>query len=541
MEMLTKLLSTVAEGGKILINEEDYLLARVRIQEKIMLAEVSRDFAGGLPPGECPGIKGLILPDSEIHPEDGGNAKILLFSVPDKAYLLMERIMSNGGVSETEAVSTGIEVLEILRSIHDQGHRVGYLGPENVLITDDGEHFILGGARGIPDTPFSPPEAVGKKPDDPRSDVFALGLLMFRIIAGSDNRDVQINAWNMLSRKMLTLLENMVSLEVNERFPNLIVLSNALGKLQSDLRMDTVGKLREDRPGIFQKKAFWIPAILVTTAIVYFLVFGKTGDVESDEDNITPGDSAALISEVSLLSDDSTSGILTENIEPATDYEPILWITNGTGQPGLASDFREGPASEISGVYSCTGGSRRSSILLVRRNDLHLPVSHQGRNYELALELASSNPVLSIKPVDINILLGKDLVNDIIPPGVMIYPVAPAGTLYVDIVNHGVEGVFGGAGAATWVRSVLKGRSILIEGEEWYIEVVDFRDGDLLNAELGIETELDSTLFLYRREIAICESAEAIIRYVILEDSIVNEFSDHSLPIPDLWVLLGSE
>ncbi|MCK4671995.1 MAG: hypothetical protein KAT47_05570 [Candidatus Aegiribacteria sp.] len=538
--MLTKLLSSVAEGGEILIDEEDYLLARVRIHEKVMLAEVSIGSTGGLPPGECPEIEGLILPDSEIHPEDDSNAKILLFSLPDNSYLLMERIMSNGGVSETEAVSTGMKVLEILRSIHDKGHRVGYLGPENVLITDDGEHFILGGARGIPDTPFSPPEAVGKRPDDPRSDVFALGLLMFRIIAGSDNRDVQINAWNMLSRKMLALLENMVSLEVNERFPNLIVLSNALRNLQSDLRVDTIEKLQENRIGIFQKKAFWIPAVLAAAVIVYFLLFGKPGDVESDEDNLITGDSAALIYEASLSNDD-TSEILTENIDLIAEYEPILWITNGTGQPGLASDFREGPASEISGVYSCTGSPRRNSILLVRRNDPHLPVSHQGRNYELALELVSNDPVLSIKPVDINILLGKDLVNDVIPSGVAISPVAPAGTLYVDIANHGVDGVFGGVGAATWVRSVLKGRSILIEGEEWYIEVVDFRNGDIMNVELGIETELDSTLFLYRREIPICRSAEAIIRYMILEDSTVDEFSGLSLPIPDIWVLLGSD
>lgn len=541
MEMLTKLLSSVAEGGKILIDEEDYLLARVRIHDKVMLAEVSRGYAGGLLPGACPDIEGLILPDSEIHPEDDSNAKILLFSVPGNSYLLMERIMSNGGVSETEAVSTGMKVLEILRSIHDEGHRIGYLGPENVLITDDGEYFILSGARGIPDTPFSPPEAVGKRPDDPRSDVFALGLLMFRIIAGSDNRDVQINAWNTLSRKMLALLENMVSLEVSERFPNLTVLSDALRNLNSDLQMDPVDELRANRKGIFKKKVFWIPAILASAVIVYFLVFGKSGHVESDEDNVIPGDSMALISEASFLNDDDTSEIPAESIDSIAEYEPILWITNGTGQPGLASDFREGPASEISGVYSCTGSSRRSSILLVRRNDPYFPVERQGMDYELALELASSNPVLSIKPVDINILLGKDLVNDVIPSGATILPVAPAGTLYVDIVNHGVAGVFGGAGAATWVRSVLNGRSILIEGEEWYIEVVDFRNGDILNVELGIETELDSTLFLYRREIPICKSAEAIIRYVVLEDSTVDEFSDLSLPIPDIWVLLGSE
>ncbi len=539
--MLTKLLSSVAEGGKILIDEEDYLLARIMIHDKVMLAEVSKGSAGGLPPGECPDIEGVILPDSEIHPFDDSDAKILLFSVPDDALLLMEQIMRNGGVSETEAVSTGMKVLEIVRKIHDEGHRIGYLGPENVLITDNGEHFILGGARGIPDTPFSPPEAVGKNPDDPRSDVFALGLLMFRILAGSDNRDVQINTWNMLSRKMLALLENMVSPEVNDRFPNLTILSNELRNPKSDLQVDTLEELRENRKGILHKKVFWIPVVLATAVVVYLLVFGGPDDVESVMDDVIPVDSTALISEASLLPDSGMAEIPAESISSSVEYEPILWITNGAGQPGLASDFREGPASEISGVYTCTGSPRRSSILLLRRSDPRISVSQHERNYELALELASSNPVLAIKPIDINILLGKDLVNDILPTGATISPVTPAGTLYVDIANHGVEGVFGGVGAATWARSVLNGRSILIDGEEWFIEVVDFRNGDMLNAELGIESELDSTLFLYSGEISFYKSAEAIIRYVILEDSTLNESSISSFPIPDIWILLGSE
>ncbi|MCK5064302.1 MAG: hypothetical protein KAQ97_03410 [Candidatus Fermentibacteraceae bacterium] len=539
--MLTRLLSSVAEGGKILIDEEDYLLARIKIHDKVMLAEVSRGSTGGLPPGECPDIEGVILPDSEIHPSDDSDAKILLFSVPDNAILLMEQIMRNGGVSETEAVSTGMKVLEILRKIHDEGHRIGYLGPENVMITDNGEYFILGGARGIPDTPFSPPEAVGKNPDDPRSDVFALGLLIFRILAGSDNRDVQINAWNMLSRKMLALLENMVSPEVNERFPNLTILSNELRNLRSDLQVDLLDEHRENRKRILHKKAFWIPVVLVAAVIICLLIFGVPGDIKSVPDDVIPVDSTALMLETSLLPDSDLVEIPVENVISTQERDPILWITNGAGRPGLASDFREGPASEMSGVYTCTGSPRRSSILLLRRSDPRIPISQQGRNYELASELASSNPALVIKPIDINILLGNDLVNDVLPTGVTISPIAPAGTLFVDIANHGVEGVFDGAGAATWTRSVLNGRSILIDGEEWFIEVIDFRNGDMLNAELGIESELDSTLFFYNRDIPVCRSAEAIIRYMILEDSTVNELSEYSFPIPDIWVLLGSE
>ena len=48
--MLTDLLSNVAEGGEILISEEDYLLARVVVNETAKLAEISRGYTGGIHP-----------------------------------------------------------------------------------------------------------------------------------------------------------------------------------------------------------------------------------------------------------------------------------------------------------------------------------------------------------------------------------------------------------------------------------------------------------------------------------------------------------
>lgn len=541
--MLTDLLSSVAEGGTILINEEDYLLARVEVEEKVMLAEVSKGYSGGFSSGEWPEIEGIILPDSEIHPgNNDSNARILLFSLPDDAELLMERIIRDGGVSEKTAVSCGVRVLEILRRVHDEGFRIGYLGPETVIVTGNGDYFILGGARGIPDVPFSPPEAIGKIPDDPRSDIFALGLLMFRIIAGSDNRKVQVDAWNRLSGRMLAILEKMVSPEVSDRFPNLTVLSAGLRSLQSIpqkvipvKQIDWKCQLRK-----YRRIISWITAISVVTIVVYVLVFHDSDNDEPVEGNAIVSDSTvALQIAEQFPSGPDTAAVLPEYTVADTGNEPIVWISNGTGQPGHASDFREGPASDISAVYTSTGSLRRSSILLARRNDPHFPLSQQGRIYTLATELASSDSALSVRPVDITILLGDDLLDDSVPSGAVVTPSAPAGTLFVDIANHGVEGLFGGIGAATWTQSVLDGRSILIDGEEWYIEVVDFRNGDLLNNELGIPSDLDSTVFLYHLSIPVCVSAEAVIRNAILEDSTVSVHSAVMFPVPDIWVHLG--
>jgi len=215
----------------------------------------------------------------------------------------------------------------------------------------------------------------------------------------------------------------------------------------------------------------------------------------------------------------------------------VIWISNGPGQPGVASEFREGPAAAYSSVFKCTASPRRISLLLLRRDNPML----QSRFLEMAEELTSVDSTIQTAQVDISILLGADLVDDLIPAGAITYPPVPAGTLYVDIANHGVTQIFGGAGAATWTRSILNGGCLTIDGESWFISVVDFRDGDMYNAELGIPTSLDSTIFMYREGSELYRSAERELRFAILEDSTLADGTGSLFTPPDIWVLLGSQ
>ena len=111
--MLSNLLSTVAEGGKILLEEENYLLARVQIDGRAMLAEISRGSSGGFSSDDWPGIDGVLLPDSQMHPGNDTETRILLFSIPDNAELCVETIIREGGFSEEDALETGKKVLDI--------------------------------------------------------------------------------------------------------------------------------------------------------------------------------------------------------------------------------------------------------------------------------------------------------------------------------------------------------------------------------------------------------------------------------------------
>lgn len=539
--MLSDLLSTVAEGGKILLEEEDYLLARVEVQGKPMLAEISSGDHGGIPPGEMPSVSGVLHADSEMHPASENGARVLLFSLPPGAELYLEKLVRDGPLTETGVLEVGRKMLAVLRRLHDAGFRVGYLGPENVLFTPAGDLLILGGARGIPDTPFSPPEAVGTRAQDPRSDVYALGLLMFRLIAGSDSRTVQIDAWNRLSHGLLKLLEKMVTPRADDRYANLMVLSRKMAAVSPRSATPSSAKHRE---GLKQGGSGKIPAWawiigFLALAVAVIVIIGPGGG---------DGSSSAAIPEDSVASQpepadtmETADSVVTAEVPPPVDLErePIIWVSNGTGQPGMASEFRRGPVSDFSSVYACTGSRRSNSVMLVRRLDPGAPLDGQGNLYETANRITSQDTSISLMPVDLTIMLGSDLLDDIVTPGVVTPASSPAGTIYVDIANHGLEGVYGGTGAASWTRSVLDGGSLELSGEEWIIRVVDVRNGDMLNEELGIPALLDSTCFLYRGDLSVLSEAELEIRRAILE-SVPSEASGPALAEPpDIWILLG--
>lgn len=540
--MLTDLLATVAEGGKVLLQEKDYLLARVQVDGRPMLAEISRGASGVIPPGEWPSASGILHPDSEIHPAGESDTRILLFSIPHGGELYLERIMKDGALPESQAASAGKMLLEILRRLHDAGFRAGYLGPENVLVTPEGDHCILGGARGIPDTPFSPPEAVGTRARDPRSDIYALGLLMFRLIAGSDDRSVQIEAWNSLSDNMMKLLEKMVAPDADDRYPNLMVLSGKLSSVvlvkPEDLRTrERCRRNGKKRRSGFPGWGYWLAALALAAASV--VAVGPCGD-GGEPDGAAVEDPSAVNDDLQVDPDTAVSIPVDRTLPvPENADDPTIWISNCTGRPGSASEFRQGPAAIYSSVYTCTGDPRNSSVILARRVDPFLPLEEQGSIHDTALDLALEDSSITVHPVDITILLGTDLLDDRVTPGIVTPYDSPAGTLFVDIANHGVEGVFGGAGAATWTRSVLDGGSLTVEGRQWMVRVVDFRNGDMLNAELGIPEELNSTLFLYRNGQPVLTAAETEIRKAILENTLDGSPVGVKPAPPDIWVLLG--
>ncbi len=538
--MLTDLLATVAEGGKILLEEEDYLLARVVVDGRSKLVEISVGYKGGIPLGEWPTSSGILHPDSEIHPADKEDTRILLFSPPGDSELYLERLIREGSISERDALKAGKQMLAVLRRLHDAGHRIGYLGPENILVSNSGDHYILAGGRGIPDTPFSPPEAVGRIAEDPRSDIYALGLLIFRLIAGSDNKNVQIEAWNNLSSGVMKLLEKMVTPDADERFPNLMLLSR---RMSATVPLGGESSASTGRPGASRSKGrrfpVWGYIVVILAVVLAVVLIGWNGKGTQQDQPSTAPDTSAADTSSAVESPMDTVEVPENPPVQQTGLDPVIWISNCSGQQGLASEFRQGPAADYSSVYACTGSSRGNSILLARRLDPSKPLSEQEELVNIARQLSAQDTALTVLPVDITILLGTDLIDDQVTPGILTPSSAPAGTLYVDIANNGVGGVYGGAGAATWVRSVINGYSLMIDGSEWTIRVVDFRDGDMMNDELGIPRQLGNSGFLFRHDRPVLSSAVSQLKEALIDGSPAGASGQEMPEPPDIWILLG--
>jgi hypothetical protein len=176
---------------------------------------------------------------------------------------------------------------------------------------------------------------------------------------------------------------------------------------------------------------------------------------------------------------------------------------------------------------------------MLRRTDPGLGLERQPL-WPLAASLASSDTSIRILPVDITILLGSDLSYPGVNDGVLGAPSAPEDTIFIDIINQGLQYTLDGAGPASWTRSLIDGRSVELGGIEYLMCVVDTRDGDRIpNEEIALPALLDRTTFLYRTDSGLMPGIEGSIRQMLqaVPDDVAGP--PEGMPVPDLWVLLG--
>lgn len=531
----------------LLLKEEiyssgDYSLSRVLYQGQEMIAEISS--SQGIFQHRWPSVRGLVTPASAR--DLPGGRKLLLFQGGDGRFIC-EKLASTGGMSHTRALDLALKVLRIVTDLQAAGMICGYLGPEMFLL--QGETLqLLAGRRGVPITPFTPPEVGGSRPSDPRSDVSALGSFLFRLIAGTDDREEQVAEWKKLPPAYQSAIQRMAAADPVNRPGSLGKAGELLESLkapagtqeeppplphtESFLRKKEAARV--SKPW-FSRWYFWLPVLLLAA----YLVFRYSAPPETEPVIIPDPDT---LETVSPWVEDTLP-------EPPPPLETGLllqdtarvWITNCSGVADRENQLRSGPFRDYSLVYTQAGTTRRtSSIITVRRSS---PAGGPGYQalWDKAIEIAGEDTSFTVRPVDLTMMLGTDLRYAGVNAHFLPLPAEPPGdTLYIDVVNHGIQYALDGLGAATYAGRILDGRSCVLEGASYLIKVVDVRDADGFNREIGIPEVLEETLFLRHGNAAEAQALEQLVRQYVQALPLQGTRNMSDIPVPHLHLLIGS-
>jgi len=527
--------------------EGSYSLFRVDYQGRKLVAEVSA--ASGVFQHRWPPAANLISPVSAR--DLPGQQKLLLFDAEEGRFLC-EKTPGKERIPVARAVKQTIEVLKIVMDLQASGMICGYLGPEMFFSAETGIH-MLGGRRGVPVSPFTPPEIGSSRPSDPRSDVSAIGSFLFRLIAGTDQREEQLRIWKELSPSVQTAIQDMVAADPINRPSGLRVVLSILEGLTVvkpvEAERDTDPKKAvSERPRkkkstrLNRKKVYWSAGLAALLALAYF-AFNSSGLPSDSDISQAPG----VLDTVQVLPEEAaspwaedTAAVLSPPVSTVLLEDTArVWISNCTGTAGLDLEFRAGPTRDFSYVYLLTGTSvRQTSLILVRRADPSVPLMQTSLG-QAAYQMADT--VFGVKPVDLTIMLGTDLSYAGINSQFFHRPVAPADTLFVDVVNHGIQYSLEGLGAASWTASKLEGKACDIGGVEWIVSISDVRDADRFSDEIGIPELLNETLFIHKEGNLPAAELEAIIRQYLQALPLSSSFPVEAIPVPDLHILMGRQ
>ena len=581
--MLSEVLSSFAEISSVIAEGEDYLLARVKSRGGEYVAEVV--------PAESPGaetswpeVEGVLTP---LASKEIKGVRIRVFEVEGRE-VLAERV-SRRSMKEEEALELALGLVPVLGRLASENRLLGYLGPEGVL-PDADRPVILGGGRGCPPGPFTAPEAQGGSTGDPRSMVFALGTLIFRCIAGTDDKDRQIAVWKNLSPRTRALLERAVGERPEERIPSVTIFGREIRRTLSEgeeppparepQSAESAEREAEDKApappaktpptgpeGFVRRSGYaasskrmrrsfpiYLVAFAVIAAAAVAAILILPGLLSGDGEGETPSretpalpepaaDSAGAgqpDTEPAQLPDSSAAP--TENSLPPPAGPSVIWVSNRAPEAGVEVDYRTGVLSGFSHVYPFGGGRpMEGSLLMLRRDDPAGGLETQAAAGD-ARAIMESDSSLELVLVDLSVLVGADLRYDGVNGGVLRRPSDPAGTLYVEVINQGMEFPPDGATPAhVWLAETVDGRSVTVPGHgEWLLRVVQARWGDRgRNEEVPLSYGMDSTVFLYRRGSAHCRAAEAAIREAIQPIPRTVAGPPEALTVPDIWILVG--
>ena len=249
---------------------------------------------------------------------DHSNVLKMLPGAPEKSrpYIVMEylqgqtlaaRLRKESRLAEGEAVRIAIQICAGLDYLHRKGVVHRDLKPENVMLCDDGTIRIMdfgiaksqdsrrltfgsfSAPMGTPD--YIAPEQVQGKRGDSRTDIYALGAMLYEITTGvppyeGDNLYVVMNAWltgdpetprsrnPLLSPEIEEIILHALERNPSNRFPSVAAMKAELNDYSEVSLTERFKKLQP--PQLWKARLPLLPklAVMVTAQIaLFFLLF----------------------------------------------------------------------------------------------------------------------------------------------------------------------------------------------------------------------------------------------------------------------------
>ena len=94
----------------------------------------------------------------------------------------MSERLAQGHLSTHESLQYAVQLAQALKKMHDRGEVFGSLEPGHIALTDSGAELLRNGTGGL--SPYCAPEQIRGDAPDTRSDIFALGAVLYEMLSG---------------------------------------------------------------------------------------------------------------------------------------------------------------------------------------------------------------------------------------------------------------------------------------------------------------------------------------------------------------------
>ena len=323
-----------------------------------------------------------LLDSGEVDLGDGGPA--LYYTFPwVSGESLRERLSREGQLPIAESLRIAADVAGALAAVHARGLVHGDVRPENILLSGGDSVAVLAGLGAgelTADGRYRSPEQSSGAPPDARADVYALGLVLYEMLAGEPPGDpmVPLRAGRRpVPVDVELIVAQAIAAEPADRFEGAAQLAEALGAAAAEAGRPvfTTAERPGPRPRLSPRWAFFATAVVGLLGVTLWLRYTAPA-TPTPAEAPPPSNSIAVLPLANASPDtanDYLSDGLTGELIAALETVPGLRVVDqassllfkGTQLDAQQAGRRLGVGAVLEGSVRQAGGRLRVTTHLV--------------------------------------------------------------------------------------------------------------------------------------------------------------------------------